>query len=558
MRGLAEDKSKQRDLFLSLGVLLFALATRWGLFYLIPDGQMNDDACFLLRALHLSRPTDVASLPNPVHYAIGWPLLIAPFLKLGFDWYATGRILATGLTCLTSVYLASAFARRTGSRAFGAAVALLFLNAPQTMILGSSLMSEPFYFFLVSACLLGAATIGDLRSALFWGGLSGLCFLTRTEGLLVGVVVCLSLFARGCSWPVVGGYLAGLASVTGFVRGIFRHAEQNTHLRQVKGVWGGDHSPDFWSYTPILGKQSATMALEALLNRSSQAYHLLWLIPIVALTVVLQSKGVRATLPAFCKEPLALWLIGFPFVFYVWPFSNPRYWPLWAVLLFALSLSHLGTRPRWVAMAALLILQLPGAWHWYGMGPLAERFQKELYLPYYRSLSSGQKVLTLNNTRVSSIARVPTEMPLMNSEFQSLPIAMAYTGCDLIEWETTSRTLKSVTGSDARTYPPEALEGLRKSPLFKLEHSCAFSECYRLVADPTSLKEAGSFYSAAMQTNEPKKRLEFLQQAVSAVPGLPETEWAFWNTRLQLTPGDSEATRQLSELSGRYPFLQQR
>ena len=556
MKGLAEDKSKQRDLFLFLGVLLFALATRWGLFYLIPDGQMNDDACFLLRALHLSRPTDVASLPNPVHYAIGWPLLIAPFLKLGFDWYATGRILATGLTCLTSVYLASAFARRTGSRAFGAAVALLFLNAPQTMILGSSLMSEPFYFFLVSACLLGAATIRDLRSALFWGGLSGLCFLTRTEGLLVGMAVGVSLLARGRKPSVLGGFLAGLVTVALFGRDLIKL--DGAHLRTAQGALAGRQFPDLWSYTPTLIKQNATMALEALLTRSSLGYHLLWLVPLAAVIVVLQSKGARATLQAFCKEPLALWLVGFPFVFYVWPFFNPRYWPLWAVLLFALSLSHLGTRLRWLAMATLLLLQFPGAWHWYGMGPLAERFQKELYLPYYRSLSSGQKVLTLNNTRVSSIARVPTEMPLMNSEFQSLPIAMAYTGCDLIEWETTSRTLKSVTGSDARTYPPEALEGLRKSPLFKLEQSCAFSECYRLVADPASLKEAGSYYSAAMQTNEPKKRLEFLQQAVSAVPGLPETEWAFWNTRLQLTPGDSEATRQLSELSGRYPFLQQR
>ncbi len=558
MKYLKGISQRQRDWLLVVAILLFGALTRPIIFYLIPDGQMNDDACFLLRGLHFARADEVSGFAIPTHYAAGWPVLLALFLKFSQDWYGIGRVVSTCLTCLTACLLGLEFVRRSGSRFYGLAVALLFLNAPQVMILGSSLMSEPLYFLLLVLCLFGAKRVEGPKSALLLGLLAGWCFLTRTEGLLAAAAVGVALVTRQATRKLTGLYLGGFL-LSGVLAGtVLAHAERNPHLMVAGGVFGEDRFQGLWSYGKVLVSQNATMALEALFNRSVWSYQVLWLLPLIGLFSFFRTRAPKAAFRDFLEEPIAIWLAAFPFVFFLWPFFNPRYWPLWAVLVFSLSLKNLAPRTRGVGIIFLLILQLPGAWHWYQMGPLARRFQNEIYLPFYRGLGSEsvRKVMTLNNARVSTIARVPASDPIMSSDFQSLPIAMAHMGCDVIEWETTRRTLRSATGSDARLYPPDALEGLRKSSLFKLERRCDFAECFRLMADPEKLKQAGTNYSFAMQTQDPNQRREFLEKAAVLVADLPEVELALWQSRLAEHPEDEEARGHLEALLNRYPFLQ--
>ena len=159
MKRSQSTSDPKRDIYLILGLLLLAGTSRSVLFYLIPDGQYNDDASFLLRGLNFAGVREAAALGNPIHFAPGWPLLLAPFLKFSEQWYTVGRVLSTLLTCVTACFLTISFTRKGYSRLFGAAVALLFLNAPQVMILGSSLMAEPLYICLAAFCLLAGKDI---------------------------------------------------------------------------------------------------------------------------------------------------------------------------------------------------------------------------------------------------------------------------------------------------------------------------------------------------------------------------------------------------------------
>ncbi len=539
-----------------LGLLLLAGLSRSVLFYLIPDGQYNDDASFLLRGLNFAGVNGAAALGNPIHFAPGWPLLLAPFLKFSGQWYVVGRVLSTFLTCLTACLLAIGFARRSGSRLFGAATALLFLNAPQVMILGSSLMAEPLYIFLTALCLLMGKEIQSHRISFALGLAAGWCFLTKTEGLVVVAAVALATLAQPTKRKFLGSYLAGFAAIGVVLRQSLPQVKENAHLQVAGGVFKADEFSSAWAYLEAMVKQNSGLALEALLNTQKFWNHLLWLLPLIAVFIFFQKVDWKTGARALSQEPVVIWLLLFPLVFFFWPFFNARYWPLWSVLLFAVSLSIFSGRARWILIAGLLLLQAPGSWHWYQMGPLAARFEHEIYLPFYRGLNSGQRVLTLNSSRVATIARVPAVEPLMATDFQSLPIGMAHLGCDLIEWEVHRRTITSVTGSDARRYPPDAIEGLRKSTLFKLERSCAFAESYRLVADPEKLKQAGFFYSRALQTVDAKEQRDLLLKCLALVPDLPEAELALYHNELRSDPDDAAARAKLDALLKKYPFLQ--
>jgi hypothetical protein len=250
-----------------------------------------------------------------------------------------------------------------------------------------------------------------------------------------------------------------------------------------------------------------------------------------------------------------MWVLAFPIALAAWPYFNPRYWPLWTVMALSMSLLCLPVRFRLVGLAALLAIQFPAAWQQYTTGPLARRFEQELYLPYYRTLAEARRVLTLNWSRVEVLAQVPTAQPLMRPDFQSLPIAMAHQGCDLIEWEVTDRNLTSTFGDKARIYPPQALEGLRRSSLFQKHSASAFSESFRLLADPERLKLAGQKYSQAMQEKNPETQIALLEQALSLVPDLPETRLSLLQLRLARNPNDGSASTDLGKLLEQYPFL---
>lgn len=551
----SKEKSFPRTLLVALLVFLLALLSQALTFYLIPNGQLNDDALFLLRSLKLARPEDFPALHNPTHYAVGWPLFLAPFLWLSEDFYTVGRLVAMVLTGLTAVFLFLLFKGKERALFLPLAGVLLFLNSQQILRLGSSLMSEPLTLCLTVACL-----FFSVRATRWWHfallGLAGAWGLaTRSESLAFVLVIAFALWRRGSKFAHLCSY--GLAFVTSFalLRSFLEARNAKGHLGAVLEFFQGKPGGGAWDYPWVFLKSNSLISLSSVFGSSSPALALLWLLPLAAILYALKNRGPKTCLVEISRNPLALWLILFPMVLFIWPYFNARYWVLWLVLLLVSTCKVLPPKVQMVVLSLLLMVQAPGAFSEYRLGPVAQRFQTEIYLPYYQSLSQAKKVMTLNAARVETIALVPTVEPIPRTDFQSIPIAMAHLGADVVEWETSNRHIVTYDGTEVRPFPPQALEALRKSTLFEPYQSSAFSESFRLLTDSEALKQAGNKYSQAMQSTDLASQISLLEEALALVPDLPETRLAYLQARLARNPQDSEAKRQLEELLSQYPYL---
>ncbi|HIB64815.1 MAG TPA: hypothetical protein EYO33_06840 [Phycisphaerales bacterium] len=93
-----------------------AVLTQALTFTLIPDGQLNDDAAYVLRAMKLAFPHRFDFLRSaPTDYPFGWPLVLVPFYWLSDQFYTIGRLVAVVLTGLTSMLLFSIFKENSPS-----------------------------------------------------------------------------------------------------------------------------------------------------------------------------------------------------------------------------------------------------------------------------------------------------------------------------------------------------------------------------------------------------------------------------------------------------------
>jgi len=488
---------------------------------------------------------------------------LVPFFRVFEDYYFVGRIVATALTTVTSVFLFLLFRDRAKSNGFALGVVLLFLNSIQVMRLGSSLMSEPLSFVLVTFCLLAAsATLtGDGKARrdwlfLFVGGASGLYLVNRAEGLALVAAICCFLIFRQRRWQTLALYLLSTSLSFAAIRSFVPPQDVDTsHALSVFGVFESKSASELAWYPLLTLRSNALLALESVFGQAHPAMALIWLFLVAGVVYQMRGSAVGKVVKGFVGDPSRMWLLLYPLCVLLWPFFSPRYWPLWTVLAIGYSLSGLPQRMRTAALLMLLVIQSPSAWKEYRLAPLASRFQEEIYLPYYRSLSGLRRVMTLNYSRVETLAFVPTAEPIQRTDFQSIPIAMAHLGCDAVEWEVRKRHLVGYDGTEARSFPPGTIESLRASQLFELHRACAFSETYRLLADPEALKAAGLLYSQAVQTPDLGQRLALLEQALSLVYDLPETRLARARTLLEIDPNDEGAEAEIQSVYAQYPSL---
>jgi 4-amino-4-deoxy-L-arabinose transferase-like glycosyltransferase len=128
-----------------------------------------------------------------------WPALLAGPAALGLDGTSAARVLGAvvgGLTCVPAGLLA----RRLGGARAGLLAAALVAGYPAFVSADTSGMSEPLYVLLVAVALMLAVRVAQegpgrrLGRAAALGGCLGVAALTRTEGLLLVVLL---------AWPAI-------------------------------------------------------------------------------------------------------------------------------------------------------------------------------------------------------------------------------------------------------------------------------------------------------------------------------------------------------------------
>lgn len=550
------NSNKTRHSWYMLALFILALLTQAASFYLIPDGQMNDDASYLSRALHLARPDQFNNLRNPTHYSHGWPILLAPFFKFTNQYYFTGRIIAVVLTALSAPLLFVWFRRWSKDSLTSAGLTLLFLNAVQVLRLGSSLMSEPLYFLLILSCFLGVRYAPTSWSFLFLGALSAWNIQVRMEALAVLVAVLAALAFKENRSHKIAFYLSGFLATHLLNRFLIENQSEKSHSTSVLDFFKQMSAPELLSYPFIYLKNVGLYAGESVFGYHHWVFLLGGcLFTALALRLAHQTYK-RKNLKTWFSDPGFWWLLIYPAMISPWPYFNARYWPLWAVMSLGFVIANLPKKFQRGLVVLLLLIQIPGSLREYRLNQDAKLFQERIYRPYYRQLKDAERVMTLNYARVETIARVPTSEPISRTDFQSIPIAMAHFGCDVVEWEVQKRHIVTYTNQEARPFPPNTLSCLRNSTLFEPFASCAFSESFRLVMGADKLKQAGSLFSQAMQTQDLSQRLTLLDQALELVYDLPETRIARARTALALDPDNSQAKEELKKVYQQYPSYQ--
>ena len=554
---MPNQESKKRNALVFGLVFIMAVLTQALTFTLIPDGQLNDDAAYVLRAMKLAFPHRFDFLRSaPTDYPFGWPLVLVPFYWLSDQFYTIGRLVAVVLTGLTSMLLFSIFKDKTNSGWTAAGIVLLFLHSPRVMMLGSSLMTEPFCYFLILLSVFLFYRTRSTEGFLLLGLLGAWCMATRMEGLALVLAMLVSTWrVKGLKSPFFA-YLGGFLTTTLALRLLLADANQQSRLFSVFSFFKDKSTGELLGYPFFYLKHNSFHALASVFGELPSLFVIvLFLLPTAG--VLRLKAGPARALSQAAKDPLLLWIFIYPAIIAPWPYFTSRYWALWTVVALSLALTALPIKARTAALSLLLVLQIPSAVESYRLGPISSRFQKEIYLPFYRSLGQARRVMTLHSTRVATLSFVATEEPLWLKDFQSLPIGMAYKECDVIEWEVSDRNIKTYTGEQARPFPPQALEGLRRSRLFEPYQTSPFAEAFRLTADPLALKQAGSLYSQALQSDNLQERKQLLEQALNLVDDLPETRRTYAETLLALNPEDPKGMEILQALYEQYPYLEE-
>jgi 4-amino-4-deoxy-L-arabinose transferase-like glycosyltransferase len=155
------------------------------------------------------------SVPTAAHPPL-YPTVLAGMSFLGFDGVLAHRALGALLGGVTIVLIAL-IGRRVGGERVGLAAAALAGVYPLLVAADGAPMSESLYGLLIAACLLVALRLHERRSvrlAAVLGALIGLAALTRSEALLLLVLLALPLALTG---PRPGRWLRALAACAALV-----------------------------------------------------------------------------------------------------------------------------------------------------------------------------------------------------------------------------------------------------------------------------------------------------------------------------------------------------
>lgn len=528
-------------------VFCLALAAQLATFYLIPDGQMNDDAAYAMRALQMVDAERYANARSPADLRPGWPLAMGASLFVGGKDLRAARILTSLLTAVNATFLCLLVWKRSRSRLLGFLVALLFMQAPLTLQLGSSLMSEPLYYCVLLSVLTLSTRASSVPALLALGVLSGWCISIRSDGFAALPVIALALLMREDRWKRLAIWFAALASFQLLLRSMIE--DRAVHYRQLTGILAeGGYKLDYlWNYF-TLNSKNAYQALEG----SPAAWDILfWPALLFAVGFALWKRRPNWALVA--RDPILVWLVAYPTLLILWPYFAPRYWVLWSSLALGTVLSYIPIRVGGVVLSLLVLLQLPASFHQYQNGPIARTFQNTVYLPFYREFSDHGNVMTLNFHRLELLSKATATEPVESADFSSVPLAMAQTDTRYIEWEQKSRELKAYDGVGSRLYPPYMPFQLRSSTLYEHHHGCRFSDCFELKVPQEDLLKVLENLRQLPNISQAQEQLELYNETLDIVKDLPEIRIQRAILGLKLDPSDERYVSELIEVYEQYP-----
>lgn len=546
-----KSKSSPKQYLWLLVVFLLTVVSQLATFYLIPDGQFNDDAAYVLRALQFAQPEQWGWSRDVSDFRPGWPLVMAGPLVLSGEDLRVARVINILFTATDTCLIALLMWQLSGSRLLGAGLAWLFSQSPRMLQLGSSIMSEPFYFFLALVLLgFGLHRRWEWRGSLLLGILTGWCVGSRPDGLSVGIALGLALLLdKERRKSMVA--LWGVTAVAFFLWLRAAFPDSDAHL--LHAAEAGNISHFSFSYIWLYLTNNALNSADALLGWRHEWMRYWWFALILILAYLCIRHRDRLSPLKLAGNAWLMWALAHMSALYLWPYSSSRYWVLWSTLAIGFLLWQLPRKAAYGLLALLLALQAPQTVREYRNGPVASRFQKQKYLPFYRAFSDHGTVTTLQSARVELLGRTPTIRLWNSAEFSNIPLAMASNNSKFIEWENSSRIIVSYSGTKPRLYPNHPVRWLQASSLFAVHHDCGFSTCYELVEDQQKLQRAGQYVMMARQLAEPEERLEALEQALVEVEDLPEIR--VWRDRLklELDPESEVAVDDLIKVYRQYP-----
>lgn len=533
-----------------IAIALLTVLSQFATFYLIPDGQFNDDAAYALRALKFADPVGQRDAVDVSGFRPGWPVALAVPLALSGNDLRTGRVLSIACTAASAVLLAQIFAQLAGSRVLACLLVLLFTQQKLVLQLGSSLMSEPFYIFLILCSFSSTRRMWSGPAYLFWGILAGWCTVVRPEGLVVAgsIVFCLAADKK-LNKKNLGIWIVGFLAFRGVFGLLVPY--QRVHMR-VLSTWAegdGYNVGYLWKFF----KLNSFHSLSAITGGTHPVQSWFW--PVLALGIcgLFYLYRGRIDWRALATEPMMWWVVLYPGVLTLWPYFDSRYWILWSIVALGLIVSKLPPRVAWIIPVLLLVAQFPQSLTQYRNGPVARKFQNEVYLPYYREFSQLGTVMSLNYARIELLSDAATKLPMERSEFISIPLGMAGMGVEYVEWEGGNRHIRTLYGEEAVVFPPRAYLWLKASTLFEVHHTCGFSTCFRLKADPRNLVQAARLIATARAEQDPSQKLELYNQALELVLDLPEARIERALHQLTLDPRAEAPVEELMDVYRQYP-----
>ena len=351
-----------------LGLLLLAaLAVTVGAAVIddLAVGVMKDDGMYVILARSLEtgqgyRYLNLPGAPSATHFPPGYPALLA-FVSL-FSPRFPGNLVVFKL--LNAVLLAGAAvltARlvrdRIGSERIALCTGVASAVSVPLLLLGSMVMSEPFFIAIVLALLVALERFADgpgsLRGAVLLGAAIGLCMLVRSHGVVLVPAAIVVLMLRRRWRDALAIALVALLCALPWQWWSARHAAE------LPAPLLGAYGPYATWWMRGLAEMGPSMIPRTLARTVPEVSAMLAVLfspfrGAAAHAATLSALGLlaAAAVAAYWRRlPVTLlFLVGYLGIVLVWPFAPTRFvWGVWPLVLLlpALGLHAALVRARW-------------------------------------------------------------------------------------------------------------------------------------------------------------------------------------------------------------------
>jgi 4-amino-4-deoxy-L-arabinose transferase-like glycosyltransferase len=205
-------------------ILMFILSLAVNVFYTPFDIVLREDAYFyILKAMEIAS----GDLTPTLTHAIGWPLLIAPFLQVFnvqsvTDAMFFARILSVLFGALSVIPLAF-IAKKLLEKKTALVLLSLFVFYPILIISSTTAFTEPLFTFLFLTMILFAIKATDNKRYIFIASaIAGIAYYVRSNGIILLVILLLSFYVMRKQIPdFKKRYLLAIIAIFFLVSGPF-------------------------------------------------------------------------------------------------------------------------------------------------------------------------------------------------------------------------------------------------------------------------------------------------------------------------------------------------